>query len=625
MTSTLSNARVDVSRDWTIALGGMVVAVILTQLIYAGFFPGPNGVGHDYAGGMTGYLAEYYWSLSEGPWIPPWFTPAFCGGIPLYADPVNPFFSLPGFLMRFGGINPLASAYITFLVSVGVGFLGAFFFARRRLGASVPAASLAALIFALNGFLASRMMIGHGMYHGVMLIPLIALWLTDGGKATTTMVGRLPAIAMGGVAIAYWVYSGGGVLMVAFALATLLLVSLAWLRVSSIRESLLLGSGASVLALALSASKINAALSYMASFPRSNYLLPGYTGVVETLQVIFAALFTTGANIAAYSQERLTNVQWIQDRHELEYGVTVIPLVLIGLAVATRFLRSDEPPALDAESLMKDHATKFLPRRTLIVVAMVAILALPIALNTYGESWNVFLKSLPVIGSSSALMRWFVVYVPLVAVLGGLAIDRVMPDERRQWILAGLAAAGIAVILGSTDRTFYAQQSYDPKPVIAAFEAAKRDPASRPAIHLIGAFVDSQGRIQLTGNRQDLITQGVSQLACYIPIFGYRLESFPFRTLRPGPIFDIDSEGFNMKNPACFVFPAENNCTVGDHFPVSRRADLERFANYQRFPFEKSARQKAADALSLVTLLLVLGVGVWTLVNTIRTIRAPRS
>jgi hypothetical protein len=208
-------------------------------------------------------------------------------------------------------------------------------------------------------------------------------------------------------------------------------------------------------------------------------------------------------------------------------------------------------------------------------------------------------------------MRWFVVYVPLVAVLGGLAVDRIMPDEQRRWFLTSLAALGVLIVLGATDRGFYKGQSYDPQPVIEAFEAVKKNPEALPKVRFIGAFVDSRGRLELTLDRQDLMIRGVSQLACYIPIFGYRLEHFPARTLRPGSIFAIDGEGFNMKNPACFVFPKENHCKVGDHFPVSRRSDLELFANYGRFPFEKSARQKFADVISLLALAFIVGSGLW--------------
>jgi hypothetical protein len=104
-----------------------------------------------------------------------------------------------------------------------------------------------------------------------------------------------------------------------------------------------------------------------------------------------------------------------------------------------------------------------------------------------------------------------------------------------------------------------------------------------------------------------LLIQGASQIACYVPIFGYQLEFFPFRTLRPGSIFETTEEGFNMKDPACFVFPRENACSAGSHFSLDRRADLERFASYQRFDFKKSQRQIVSEYISLIAFALSLG------------------
>ena len=140
-------------REWPIYVGASAAVTLFAHLLFSRFFPGPNGVGHDYSGGLTQYLAEYYWSLNEGPWAPAWFTPAFCGGIPLFADPVNQFFSLTGFLMRFADIDPLTGSYMTFLVVVAAGFIGAFGFVRFGFYVSMGAGLLAGTLFDFNVFL----------------------------------------------------------------------------------------------------------------------------------------------------------------------------------------------------------------------------------------------------------------------------------------------------------------------------------------------------------------------------------------------------------------------------------------------------------------------------------------
>lgn len=582
-------------REWPIYVGASAAVTLFAHLLFGRFFPGPNGVGHDYSGGLTQYLAEYYWSLNEGPWAPAWFTPAFCGGIPLFADPVNQFFSLTGFLMRFADIDPLTGSYVTFLVAIAVGFIGTYGFVRHRLAGSVAAAVLAGVLFALNGFLSSRMLIGHSIYHGFALIPLVA-WLLSGSRSSTpTLIDRLGAVTGASLCAAYWLYSGGGVLILAFAVATLALLLVGWLKQVSIRETLIRSSLALVLIVALSAAKLNASLAYMDAFPRSGYLLPGYASVLDTLKVIFMSLFGDAAQIAEYSAQRLTNVQWLQDRHELEAGLTAIPLLLIVAWLAVTALRRNSKP------ISKPNT------QSILVSALLAlVLVIPIALNTYSESWNAFLKSLPLIGSSSALLRWFLVYVPITAVAAGLALDGVVEKARQRWFICAIALVGVAITLSTVDRRFYEQQNYDPRPVVEAFEAARKSPLARPTIQFIGAFVDQNGNIQLPLNRQDLLIQGASQIACYVPIFGYQLEFFPFRALRPGSIYETTAEGFNMKDPACFVFPKENSCSVGDHFSVDRRADLERFASYQRFEFKKSQRQIVSEYVSLIALALCL-------------------
>lgn len=599
-------------REWPIYVGASAAVTLFAHLLFGRFFPGPNGVGHDYSGGLTQYLAEYYWSLNEGPWAPAWFTPAFCGGIPLFADPVNQFFSLTGFLMRLADIDPLTGSYLTFLVAVAAGFIGSYGFVRYRLEGSIAAAVLAGTLFALNGFLSSRMLIGHTVYHGFALIPLVA-WLLSGPRGLTPpLIDRFGAVISASLCAAYWLYSGGGVLILAFAVATFGLLLVGWLKQVSIRETLIRSSLALVLIVALSAAKLNASLAYMDAFPRSGYLLPGYASVLDTLKVIFMSLFGDAARIAEYSAQRLTNVQWLQDRHELEAGLTAIPLLLIVAWLAVTAFRRN------SKLISKPNT------QSILVSALLAlVLVIPIALNTYGESWNAFLKSLPLIGSSSAMLRWFLVYVPITAVAAGLALDGVVEQARQRWLICAIALMGVAITLSSVDRRFYEQQNYNPRPVVEAFEAASKSPLARPMIQFIGAFVDQNGNIQLPLNRQDLLIQGASQIACYVPIFGYRLEFFPFRALRPGSIYETTAEGFNMKDPACFVFPKENSCSVGDHFSADRRADLQRFANYQRFEFKKSQRQIVLEYVSLIAFALCLIVLIVLATERMRRYRRP--
>ena len=75
------------------------------------------------------------------------------------------------------------------------------------------------------------------------------------------------------------------------------------------------------------------------------------------------------------------------------------------------------------------------------------------------------------------------------------------------------------------------------------------------------------------------------------------------RGLRGGDVMDAHDGKLNLKNPACYVFPAANACKPGDQFDA---ADTERagaFVDYRPFAFNKPLYATLADWLSLLTAL----------------------
>ena len=92
-----------------------VGALVVHALCFSRFFPSPAGeYGHDYALNMPKLLAGYFWYLESGLAVP-WFTPAFCGGVPLLADPQSLYYSLTQLLtLRF---DPFTSTWLTFALA----------------------------------------------------------------------------------------------------------------------------------------------------------------------------------------------------------------------------------------------------------------------------------------------------------------------------------------------------------------------------------------------------------------------------------------------------------------------------------------------------------------------------
>ena len=54
-----------------------------------------------------------------------------------------------------------------------------------------------------------------------------------------------------------------------------------------------------------------------------------------------------------------------------------------------------------------------------------------------------------------------------------------------------------------------------------------------------------------------------------------------------------------MKNPACYLFAAENGCKPGDHFRIDQVKNAVEFLSYRPFSFEQPHWQIVATWLSL--------------------------
>ena len=70
---------------------------------------------------------------------------------------------------------------------------------------------------------------------------------------------------------------------------------------------------------------------------------------------------------------------------------------------------------------------------------------------------------------------------------------------------------------------------------------------------------------------------------------------------------EVNNGYFNLKNPACYVYPTVNGCTPGDRFAVQQRAAAEAFVTYKPFPFHVPGWQKVANLLTLTAAISVLG------------------
>lgn len=555
--------------------------------VYGGFFPNDSGrVGHDFAFFLPAYLDGYVWFAKNGALAVPWFTPSFCGGVPVFADPQSGYYSMPQWLTFV--VDPVLASYVTLLVFATIGYFGMYRLCRRVFDVPPALSILAAGLYFLNGFLPHRLIVGEPSFHAVPLVPWVAYLVLVPAR------DRLRSTAYGvlaGLAGAYAVHSGLNVLVIPAALSVVAVVSL-----HALRERWRAETGARIalgvaVCLGVTASKIVASAAYLGSVTRPAYTWPGIPDALDVIRVVALAMFAPSETTTGIALRLVTNAQWTALPHEWAYQFSVAPLVAVLAAVL--FAR--------ARPVRTTSASR--AQRLAAGIGLGILVVVPIAFLYYTPGLNRLYTGLPIVGQSSWPMRWLVLYVPLVPLAAALILRRALSGAPR------MAAALTAVTLGATvvlsfvePRDYYRHQPYDPRPALATHARFTAGEASRHSIRALGVFTDAAGQPALPLHRNDAFLHGVSSMLCYNPIFGYRLERFPADGLVLGSVLQADRGRLNFKNPACYVYPRENGCRPGDHFRADEIETLTAFVDYRPIPFAVSTLQRVAGWMSAIAL-----------------------
>jgi len=567
--------------------------VALYALCFGRLFPGSDGViGPDYQYFFPYLLDGYFWFLENGMFSIPWFSPAFCGGIPAWANPQNLFYSLPQFLtFAFG---PLHGVYFSVIIFAWLGYAGMYLLTRKVFQVRPIIATFAATLFFLNGFFFSHMAIGHLAFHAFMLTPVLCYVilkpLPENGRLTAKIDFLFYSI-IGGL-IWTGMFHGGMLVLLAQAIVCVLAVvclhGLCNGNTISIAGRFVLSGG---IGLSLSLSRFLAVSAFAGNFSRTYYQIPGST-IPESVELFFRSLSLPAT--WTFSPEIISHIQWNPQLHEYDFSITPFPFIIIAAAFVGAMIRR------------KGHALRNVSfARRLHMACLAVILILPFALNLYFPAWHEFLKSLPVIKTASTLIRWYVIYTVILIILSAVILEH---SGALRKIRTPLASAGIAaaiLLFAFQPIEYYTSEHYAPADIVKSYHEHK-DGTLHPRINNVVMFIDEEGKHAITSHDNDVLAMKSSQLYCYEPIFGYDLESFPRTTLQPGPI-GMESGGvLNLKNPACYVFPRENKCRPGDHFTIEQKSELFRFASYHPYSFSVPSRQTIADASSPISLMLCL-------------------
>jgi hypothetical protein len=575
-----------------VAFALCLVLPLVFYFIFQSFFPSNGKMGEDYSLFFPSMLDGAYWHHVNGLFKVPWFTPAFGGGLPKFPNPQSVYYSVEQFLCFV--TDPLTSIKITLVLFALLGFVGFYLLLKRIFLLSSSTSLLGATIFLFNGFFIHRMIMGHITFHPFMLFPMfLYLLLRYAQKKGKTDVRKfISDIVFASLILIYMIYSG------AFHIIPVLILTLV---ICALLYNLLVnpafGLGKFFLKLfftllvsvCVSAAYFNATFSYINLFPRDLYPLPGVPNVWNLLQLWFRALFLNSPY--EFAKDVTINRIWKIGPHEMEFGVGPVPLIILVVAA----------PFLIKKIFIGGTLQRVTAMRRIKIFLLLVLLAIPLALNFYTPAWNAFLKSLPFIKSSSSNFRWLCCYIPIIILVACVALEKIkLLHPYRFYIMT----IGILFVIFSNifkDRTFYRNLDYNPNIILDAYNDLQAGKL-KPEITYIDEAI-MKGTDTVRGG--DVIALGSSQLKPYEPIFGYRWENYPKKSLVAGKAMQVNADGFlNLKNPAGYVFPKENNIEPGDHFKVTEAEKAERFRKYREFPFKFSASQKFANAVTLCSLVV---------------------
>ncbi|MEE8484520.1 MAG: hypothetical protein V3S46_07965, partial [Nitrospinota bacterium] len=482
------------------------------------FFPNKFGkFGADYSFPIPYLLDGYFWFKENGIFGVPWFTPSFCGGLPRFPDPQSGHYSIPQFINFV--FDPVVSVKLTFIVFAALGFWGFYILLRKMFHLSSEASLLGATLFLFNDFYTYRMIGGHFNFHSFMLFPFIVFWIGRqeylNGKPDKKLF--IYDSLSAGFLISYMVYSGAASILPIVIVAAFVAGLIYGVRRKDFRYDYyyLKIVCALLSAAALSSSMVVAVISYLKHFPRDYYPLPGIPEIKSIAFIIMKTLFWAPAH--RYASEVVVNSRFALDRGWLEYGITVVPLLIILAGVAALIRKVFSGGGLGMP-----------PKRKLAAIASIVILlSIPVFVNYYSPAVNAFLKTLPLIKNSSDPFRWFLVYIPIAIIAASIFME-ITPILKRYD--KAIAIVGIVSVVGInyfTCKEYYQHGNYDAEPIVVSYHMVEAGERSTEITHigLSGPKATGPERNVFVNN---MLAYGVSQLNCYDPIFGYNLESFPF-------------------------------------------------------------------------------------------------
>jgi hypothetical protein len=573
-----------------------IFTILAHQLIFQNFFPNNNSLlGHDYSLLLPNLIFGKIWFNNNFLSIP-WFSPSFCCGTPFFSDPQTMYYSFQQLLFIF--FSPLVALKLSFLFFSLVAFFGMFFLMHKTFKMNIYIALIAATLFLFNGFFNYRAIIGHFSFLGYVFIPIYCHILIQSFENNKFRQKSFFYLLVSSILFANFIHSGSGSLIVVITLSIIFVISIYTYLNKELKiiYNLILSF---IIGLAISSSKINASFAFLNNFTRE-YPSLLFENFFEFLSNSFKSLFFY-PDITKFNSETINNVTNQLQIHEIEFGVSVIPLIIFIIFIF---------------NLKKIKLNNFTFSKLISLLTMFVIIVFTASINVSNNEVGELFRKMPVIKSTWIHYRLTSIYILPIIIISCIILNKINFKENNIKIFTFFCLILIFFQNYSYKKDFYNNQNYDPKNIEKFY--SDKNKIKNTSVKEILIFLDKNKKPVITNQRNDMFIYNFSPLFCYNPIFGYNLEKLPTKKFTFNSMVKINDNlfsykgnpkivnknGINFFNPSCFVFPNENNCIPGDLFKKNQSNELEKFLNYKNFTFNLSKSQKIFNYLSLIILFL---------------------
>jgi hypothetical protein len=548
-------------------------------------------VGHDYGLAIPQMLDSALHFRLNGLNIQ-WYTPAFGGGLPAFPDPNNIQFSILGILTIW--FEPWWAVGINSIFFITLGLLASYRF-FRLLNFHYTSAILGAVFFSTNGFIMERMAVGHLGYQPFPMLAVFLVILLDDS------IPVLVAALLFSLAVSLLIHQAGYFLIVTFGLSFLIIFPLIFLMkrdIFSVKRILLTVLGGGLVAALICASKLSAIYSFMRYFPRiiaDQYQPNLFLGIMAIFFQILGTMnlvpisWMSGhdPNLLPNNMAGLSGLGY----GYWEYDMSLSPIVFFILLAGINLLIYQR----------KRYKKIFVENKRWIAwLAMISSVWLCMEFILARGLFYPYLRLLPIIGSLHVNNRF------TSALLFPLVFLAVYIYNR--WVVAWTPQKAIRILIAANLLTILPTATY----FTFNQDLQKRtyDVSSSILIHqsiLEGKNLEiTQIGIGEWENNTQVFLDHTSNLNSYAPIFGYQLETF-HPEIKPGSVWDLSDNYYNMTNPSGYVFPDVNASRPFERIPSTEKDRLETFVNHRQPNWNLPIYQQAANWISVVSFLLVLG------------------